>query len=79
MPLWFLLIPLAIFLAVFAVFSLVDLLNAWRFRSGAISAGLLIVVFIAGTAVILAASYFTLSEVDWMQRIGPAMNNELPL
>lgn len=79
MPLWLLLIPYAIFLAVFGIFSLVDVLNAWRFRSGAISAGLLIVVFIAGIAFIFSATYVLLGEVDWMHKIGPNLAPALSL
>jgi hypothetical protein len=79
MPLWLLLIPYAIFLAVFGVFSLVDVLNAWRFRSGAISASFLILVFLAGIAIIFAATYFVLGGVDWAQRIGPDLAPALAL
>jgi len=74
MPLWLLLIPYAIFLLVFAAFSLVDILNAWRFRSGFFSALLLIALYLAGTALILLGSFIVLSPIDWMQNVGVGMN-----
>ncbi len=70
MPRWFLLIPYSLFLLVFLVFSLVDLANAWRFRSGMISASLLILTYLAGTALILLGTFYFAAPVDWMQRIG---------
>jgi hypothetical protein len=70
MPLWLLLIPYAIFLLVFAAFSLVDVLNAWRFRSGMISAFFLIIVYLAGVAAILAFTFIALSPIDWLQPVG---------
>ena len=70
MPLWLLLIPYAIFLLIFAIFSLVDLLNAWRFRSGYGSAVFLIFLFLAGTACILFVTYDLLTPVDWLQKVG---------
>jgi hypothetical protein len=73
MPLWLLLIPYAIFLLIFLVFSLVDLLNAWRFRSGFFSASLLIVAYLAGTGFILLITYNLLMPVDWFQVIGAGL------
>jgi hypothetical protein len=79
MPLWFLLIPYALFLLVFLVFSLVDLVNAWRFRSGMISASFLILAYLSGTAVILLATFYFAAPVDWMQRIGFGLTSSLSL
>jgi hypothetical protein len=70
MPLWLLLIPYAVFLLIFAAFSLVDVLNAWRFRSGFFSASFLIIIYLAGTAFILLTTYILLSPIDWMQQVG---------
>jgi hypothetical protein len=70
MPLWLLLIPYAIFLLVFGVFSLVDLLNVWRFRTGFSSATFLVFVYILGTALILYTTYDLAVNVDWFQKIG---------
>ncbi len=70
MPLWLLLIPYALFLVVFALFSLVDLYHAVRFRSGWFSAFVLVLVYLAGTAGILFVSYLLLSPVDWMSSVG---------
>jgi hypothetical protein len=79
MPLWLLLIPYALFLLVFLVFSAVDLLNAWRFRSGMISATLLILVYLAGAAAILFATYIMIAPIDWMQNIGIGISAPLSL
>ncbi len=73
MPLWLLLIPYAIFLLVFLIFSLVDLLNAWRFRSSFFSASLLIATYLAGTGFILLITYNLLMPVDWTQVIGAGL------
>lgn len=70
MPLWLLLIPYAIFLLIFGVFSLVDLLNAWRFRTGFSSATFLILVYLVGTALIIYTTYDLVASVDWFQKIG---------
>jgi len=70
MPLYILLIPYAIFLLIFLIFSLVDLMNAWRFRTGFFSASFLILAYLAGTAVIVFVTYNLLSPVDWFQVIG---------
>ena len=70
MPLWLLLIPYALFLLIFLIFSLVDLMNAWRFRTGFFSASFLILAYLAGTAVIVFVTYNLLSPVDWFQVIG---------
>ncbi len=70
MPLWLLLIPYAVFLLIFLVFSFVDLANAWRFRSGFFSASMLSIIYLSGSLVILYASYSFLSQVDWTQTIG---------
>jgi hypothetical protein len=70
MPLWLLLIPYAIFLIVFAVFALVDLANLWRYRSGFISAAVVTIIFLAGTAAIIYGTYYLLSPLNWMQNIG---------
>lgn len=70
MPLWLILIPYAIFLLVFLVFSLIDIANAWRFRSGFISSSFLIFVYLAGCAIILLGTYLVLSPIDWMQVVG---------
>jgi hypothetical protein len=70
MPLWFLLIPFALFLLVFLIFSIIDLANAWRFRSGFFSAAFLILAYLAGTSVILGIAYSFLSPVDWAQSVG---------
>jgi hypothetical protein len=78
MPLWLLLIPYAIFLLVFALFSLVDLLNVWRLRSGMISASFLILFYLAGTAGIFFITYTLLSPVDWFQTIGLGVSFTLP-
>jgi hypothetical protein len=78
MPLWLLLIPYAIFLLVFALFSLVDLLNVWRLRSGMISASFLILFYLAGTAGIFFITYTLLSPVDWFQTIGLGVSFALP-
>ena len=74
MPLWLLLIPYALFLLVFLIFSLVDLANAWRFRSGFFSAAFLILVYLAGTAGILYLAYTFLAPVDWFQQIGVGLS-----
>jgi len=79
MPLWLLLIPYAIFLLVFLAFSSVDVLNAWRFRSGLFSASFLIVVFLAGTAFILLSTYVLLSPIDWLQNIGVSIGSAATL
>lgn len=70
MPLWILLIPYALFLLVFVVFSLIDLWHAWRFRSGFLFAIFLIFVYLAGTTGILYLTLLLLTPVDWMQSIG---------
>ncbi len=70
MPLWILLIPYLIFLPIFLIFSLVDLLNAWRFRTGFFSASFLMLAYLAGTAGIMLITYHFLSPVDWLQTIG---------
>jgi hypothetical protein len=70
MPIWILLIPYVIFLPIFLVFSLVDLLNAWRFRTGFFSASFLIIVYLAGTAGIVLITFYFLSPVDWTQTVG---------
>jgi len=70
MPIYLLLIPYALFLLIFLVFSLVDLINAWRFRTGFFSASFLILAYLAGTAVIIFVTYNLLSPVDWFQVIG---------
>ncbi len=79
MPLWLLLIPYAVFLLIFAAFSLVDLLNAWRFRSGFFSAIFLILVYCAGAAFILLSTYVLLSPIDWMQNVGMGIRPSLSL
>lgn len=79
MPLWFLLIPYALFLLIFLAFSLVDLVNAWRFRSGMISASLLILTYLAGTALILLVTFYFAAPIDWSQRIGLSAATSLTL
>jgi len=79
MPLWLLLIPFALFLVVFLVFSLVDVANAWRFRSGFFSASFLILSYLAGTFIILGIAYTLLSPVDWMQTIGLGISINSPV
>jgi hypothetical protein len=74
MPLWILLIPYALFLFVFGVFSLVDLYHAIRFRSGMISAFFLTVLYLAGTLGILYLSFLLLSPVDWTRTIGGTLS-----
>jgi hypothetical protein len=73
MPLYILLIPYALFLLIFLVFSLVDLLNVWRFRSGFLSASFLVLMFLAGTAGIFFITYSLLSPVDWFQLVGAGL------
>jgi succinate dehydrogenase hydrophobic anchor subunit len=70
MPLWLLLIPYAIFLIIFVIFSLVNLYHAWRFRTGFISSIFLIAFYLAGTGALAYASYVLLLPIDWSQTIG---------
>jgi len=70
MPLWLLLIPYAIFLPIFLIFSLIDLLNAWRFRTGFFSASFLVLAYLAGSAAIVFITYRFLSPIDWFQTVG---------
>jgi hypothetical protein len=79
MSLWLLLIPYAIFLLVFLVFSLIDIANAWRFRSGFVSSSFLIVAYLAGCAFILLATYVILSPLDWSQQVGLNASTSLSL
>jgi len=74
MPLWILLTPYALFLAIFGIFSLVDLYHAVRFRSGFFSGLFLVVFYLAGTASILYVTAVLLSPVDWSTRIGPDLS-----
>ncbi len=78
MPLWILLIPYALFLLIFGIFSLIDVYHAIRFRSGIISATLLILFYLAGTVGILYVSFLLLMPVDWTQAIGVSAPRGLP-
>jgi|GEM_PF-2380577 len=69
MPLWLLLVPYALFLAVFVIFSLIDLWHAWRFRSGFFSAVVLILIYLAGSAGILYLSFLLLAPLEWTRTV----------
>lgn len=78
MPLWILLIPYAIFLLVFLLFSFVDMANTWRFRTSFFSATMLTLVYLSGSAILLYGSYIFLLQIDWMQTVGAGISFTLP-
>jgi hypothetical protein len=75
MPLWILLIPYALFLLIFGVFSLIDLYHAVRFRSGFFSGVFLVLFYLAGTAGILYLTATLLLPLDWSAHIGPELTS----
>ena len=77
MPLWILLIPYALFLVVFAFFTLIDLANLWRFRSGFFLAAFLSIIYLGGAAAVLFLTYALLAPVDWAQTVGFSVKTTL--
>ncbi len=78
MPLYLILAPYALFILVFVVFTLVDMANLWRYRSGFFSASFITLVFLAGTLAILFGTYFFLSPIDWTQTINMNFSFTVP-
>lgn len=67
LPLWIILIPLALVLVLYVAFSIVDLIHLFQFGSFTFLSFVVTFCYLGGTAIIAAAAYTALQPVDWAQ------------
>ena len=68
--LWHLLIPYGLFVALFAVFAIVDIMHMVKFGTYGMVNYIALALFLAGTALIFWTTVQLLAPVDWTMSIG---------
>ncbi|KKW35263.1 MAG: hypothetical protein UY81_C0047G0005 [Candidatus Giovannonibacteria bacterium GW2011_GWA2_53_7] len=68
-PLAIALLPLALFLILFLIFSLLNLFHIIHYGLSSVGKFFVIVIYVAGTLFLLGSSYIALSPYDWQQPI----------
>lgn len=64
-PLWYLIIPYLVFLAVWLILSLIALYHLLRFGGHKVGSIMLAVIYIAGSIALLTLSYNELMTIGW--------------
>lgn len=84
LPLWIILIPLALVFVLYIAFSIVDFIHLFQFGSFTFLSFVVTFCYIGGTAIIAAAAYTALQPIDWnapliaFSGFGDVLTNPLP-
>lgn len=68
LPLAVFLIPYGIFLLAFGVFGIVDIINLIKYRSSDLTAFVLTFLYVAGSVLLLYATWYFLVDVNWNEQ-----------
>ena len=68
--LWHLLIPYGLFVLLFIVFAIIDVMHMVKFGTFGMVNYVAFVIFLAGTALILWSTAQLLAPIDWSQVVG---------